>query len=84
MEEIDFDEALGLHVKYFSYLGEEMFGTIVHAEPCTNPAAEGYPFYYIYIEDENNEYNIHSVTNFENQSVRYAAILPSYEVYPDR
>jgi hypothetical protein len=79
-----YKDPIGLHVKYFSHIGEEMFGTIVHTEPCTNQNAPGYPFDYIYIEDEISEYNIHEVVNIAGQTVMYADIRPSYEVYPDQ
>lgn len=75
---------IGLHVKYFSYIGEEMYGKIVHTEPCLQESHPEYPFDYIYIEDELTELNIHEVVNHEGETVKYAEIRPSYETYPDQ
>lgn len=79
-----FKDPIGLHVKYFSYIGEEMYGKIVHTEPCLQESHPEYPFDYIYIEDENDNLNIHEVVDYNGDIVRYAEIRPSYETYLDQ
>lgn len=71
-----FDSIIGLHVRYFDILQLERFGTIVYAEPYTNDIA------YVYIEDEDLEFNIH-MDILNGKEVRYAEIRLSTEVYLD-
>lgn len=76
--QISSNNIIGKHVRYFDYLDDERFGTIVAIEP--------YPMdpevVYVYIEDEDPEYNVHQ--DFVNGSlITYAEIRPSTEVYPD-
>ena len=73
-----YDEIIGLSVRYFDYLGLERFGRIVFAEPSNaNPN-----MVYVYIEDEESEFNIHEVA-LVSKVIRYAEIRESTEVYPD-
>lgn len=75
---MNYDEIIGLSVRYFDYLGLERFGRIVFAEPSnTNPNTV-----YVYIEDEESEFNIHEVA-LVSKVIRYAEIRESTEVYPD-
>lgn len=80
----EFKNPIGLHVKYFSYIGEEMYGKIVHTEPCMQESHPEYPFDYIYIEDEQTELNVQEVIDHNGNTIMYAEIRPSYEVYPDQ
>lgn len=69
---------IGKHVKYFDYVGDERFGTIIAAEPYPMDPEVAY----VYIEDEDPEYNIHE--DFVGGTlIKYAEIRPSTEVYPD-
>ena len=55
---MNYDEIIGLSVRYFDYLGLERFGRIVFAEPSNmNPN-----IVYVYIEDEESEFNVHDIT----------------------
>ena len=75
---MSYDEIIGLSVRYFDYLGLERFGRIVFAEPSnTNP-----DIVYVYIEDEESEFNIHEIV-LVSKVIRYAEIRESTEVYPD-
>ena len=75
---MSYDEIIGLSVRYFDYLGLERFGRIVFAEPSnTNP-----DMVYVYIEDEESEFNIHEVA-LMSKVIKYAEIRESTEVYPD-
>lgn len=75
---MSYDEVIGLSVRYFDYLGLERFGRIVFAEPSnTNP-----DMVYVYIEDEESEFNIHELA-LVSKVIRYAEIRESTEVYPD-
>ena len=75
---MSYDEIIGLSVRYFDYLGLERFGRIVFAEPSnTNPNTV-----YVYIEDEESEFNIHEIV-LVSKVIRYAEIRESTEVYPD-
>ena len=75
---MSYDEIIGLSVRYFDYLGLERFGRIVFAEPSnTNP-----DIVYVYIEDEESEFNVHDITTV-NGLIKYAEIRESTEVYPD-
>lgn len=69
------NEVIGTHVRYFDYVGDERFGTVVAAEPsehCPDLA-------WLYIEDEEPEYNIHQDFVY-GQLVTYAEIRISDEV----
>ena len=72
------DNITGLHVKYYDYLGLERFGRIIFTEP--------YPYdtsiLYVYIEDEETEFNIHKDVLNGNE-IEYAEIRLSSEVYID-
>lgn len=69
---------IGLHVKYYDYLGFESFGRIIYTEPSNmNP-----DIFYVYIEDEDPVYNIHDI-NINGEIKMYAEIRPSDEVYID-
>ena len=72
------DNITGLHVKYYDYLGLERFGRIIFTEP--------YPYdtsiLYVYIEDEEIEFNIHKDVLNGNE-IEYAEIRLSSEVYID-
>ena len=75
---MSYDEIIGLSVRYFDYLGLERFGRIVFAEPSNaNPNTV-----YVYIEDEESEFNVHEVA-LVSKVIRYAEIRESTEVYPD-
>ena len=67
---------IGKTVKYYDYLDSERFGRIVAIEDNhNNPSTP-----YIYIEDEESEYNIHSdIVN--GAQIAYAEIRISSEVY---
>lgn len=70
------DEVIGTHVRYFDYLGLERFGIVIAAEHYRDDLA------YLYIEDEEPEYNIHE--DFVNGAiVRYAEIRLSDQVNID-
>lgn len=71
--------AIGLHVKYYDYLGIDRFGTIVAVEP-TN--MYGSDIFYVYIEDENMDYNIHEDI-INGTRIKYAELRLSIEVYID-
>lgn len=72
------DSIIGKAVKYFDYLDAERFGHIVAIEPYPADPEQAY----IYIEDNEPEFNIHQ--DFINgQILRYAEIRPSGEVYID-
>ena len=69
---------IGLHVKYYDYLDLERFGRIIYIEPYPNDPN----ILYVYIEDEEPEFNIHKYT-MENKEISYAEIRLSTEVYID-
>lgn len=69
---------IGLHIKYFDYLGLERFGRICYSEP-SNMSPE---IVYVYIDDEEPEYNIHTVMT-PNGEIKYAEIRTNTEVYLD-
>lgn len=75
--------AIGLHVKYFDYLGLERFGRIIYIEP-SNMYSNIYEtdIYYVYIEDEEVEFNTHDII-INNEIKMYAEIRLSTEVYID-
>lgn len=69
---------IGLHVKYFDYLGLERFGRIIYVEPSNmNPDK-----FYVYIEDEESELNIHDI-NINGEIKMYAELRINDEVYID-
>ena len=69
---------IGLHVKYFDYLGLERFGRIIYVEPSNmNPDK-----FYVYIEDEESEFNIHDI-NINGEIKMYAELRINDEVYLD-
>lgn len=70
------DNAIGKAVKYFDYLGFERYGSIVAIEPYPMDPNQ----LYIYISDEEPEFNIHQM---EGTGIKYAEIRPSGEVYLD-
>ena len=71
-------EIIGLHIKYFDYLGLERFGRICYADPSNmNPS-----IIYVYIDDEETEFNIHSIMT-PNGEIKYAEIRTNEEVYLD-
>lgn len=75
---------IGRSVKYYDFLGDERFGTIVAIEPIINRSAESVydNIAYIYVEDNEPEMNIHEdVVN--GTLIKYAEIRPSDEVYID-
>ena len=72
------DEVIGTHVRYFDYLGAERYGTVIAAEPsehCPELA-------WLYIEDEEPEYNIHQDIVW-GKLITYAEIRISDEVNID-
>lgn len=69
---------IGLHVKYFDYIGLERFGRIIYVEPSNmNPDK-----FYVYIEDEESEFNIHDI-NIDGEIKMYAELRINDEVYLD-
>lgn len=69
---------IGLHVKYFDYLGLERFGRIIYVEPSNmNPDK-----FYVYIEDEESEFNIHDI-NIDGEIKMYAELRINDEIYID-
>ena len=69
---------IGLHVKYFDYLGLERFGRIIYVEPSNmNPDK-----FQVYIEDEESEFNIHDI-NINGEIKMYAELRINDEVYID-
>lgn len=74
---INADTAIGQAIKYYDYLGLERYGKIVGVEPYLDDIA------YIYIEDEEVEYNIHNHV-INGNPIHYAEIRTSDNVYMDR
>lgn len=72
-----YKKLLGKTIKYYDYLDAERYGRIAAVEH--NPNAPDTP--YIYIEDEEQEFNIHQ-DNINGKEINYAEIRPSNEVYP--
>lgn len=72
------DTIIGLHIKYFDYLGLERFGRICYAEPF-NMSPE---IVYVYIDDEEPEFNIHEIMT-PSGIIKYAEMRTSEEVYLD-
>lgn len=72
------DTIIGLHIRYFDYLGLERFGQICYAEQSnTNPETV-----YVYIDDEEPEFNIHELGT-PSGIIKYAEIRTNEEVYLD-
>ena len=70
--------AIGLHVKYYDYLGMDRYGKIIAVERSNmNPND-----FYVYIEDEVPEYNIHE-DMVNGVMIRYAELRLSQDVYVD-
>ena len=74
------DHYIGKHVKYFDYLGLERFGNIIFIEPYHFGEPED--LYYIYIQDEEPEFNIHEII-VDGKVVQYAEIRINVEVFLD-
>lgn len=72
------DNITGLHIKYYDYLGLERFGRIIFTEPYPHDNT----ILYVYIEDEEPEFNIHKDVLNGNE-IAYAEIRLSSEVYID-
>lgn len=73
------DNIVGKSVKYYDYVGDERFGTIVAIEP----SCFGEYIPYCYIEDDDPSYNIHTELIINGIVKRYAEIRLSTEVYID-
>ena len=67
---------IGLHIKYFDYLGLERFGRIIYIEPYPHDSE----VVYVYIEDEESEFNTHSDI-LDGKNIKYAEIRLSTEIY---
>ena len=72
------DDVIGKSVKYYDYLDDERFGTIVAIEPYNQN--EG--VVYVYISDNEEEYNFHQ-DMVGGKLVKYAELRLSTEVYLD-
>ena len=72
------DAVIGKSVKYYDYLDDERFGTIVAIEPYNQNEGVAY----IYISDNEEEYNIHE-DMIGGKWVKYAELRLSTEVYLD-
>lgn len=71
-------ELLGKQIKYFDYLGLERSGKIIAFEPC--PDIDD--ILYLYIEDEDPEFNIHNdIINGKN--ISYAELRRSNDIILD-
>jgi len=68
---------IGAHVKYFDFLGEMHYGSIIAVEPSPNPEEP-----YLYISDEDEEFNTHEDL-VNGTMIRYAEIRISSEVCLD-
>lgn len=78
MDMKDVNELIGKQVTYFDYLGEEHHGSIVAIESCRISKDE----VYIYINDEEQEFNIHQDV-INGVQITYAELRPSSEVILD-
>ena len=78
MDMKDVNELIGKQVTYFDYLGEEHHGSIVAIESCRISKDE----VYIYINDEEQEFNIHQDV-INGVQIIYAELRPSSEVILD-
>ena len=67
----------GMPIKYLDYLDMERYGVIHHAEPYQDD------IYYVYIEDEDDELNIHE-DEIDGELVKYAEIRLSTQVWLDK
>lgn len=74
------DNIIGTPVRYFDYIGSERFGRIVAIEPYLL----GPDQVYVYIEDEETEFNIHDII-VDNKviKIKYSELRLSSEVYID-
>lgn len=72
------EEIIGLHVKYYDFLGLERFGNIVFAEPTTDPEVA-----YVYIEDEDPVENNKTLNFVDGRIIFYAEIRLSTEIARD-
>lgn len=68
-------DIIGRTVRYFDYIGSERYGRIIFVEPYPMDPDQ----VYVYIEDEEIEFNIHE-DFLGGQNIRYAEIRPSSEV----
>lgn len=75
---MNIEELIGRTVKYYDYLGFERFGRIILFEPIQGNNEE----LYVYIEDEESEYNVHDII-INGEMKMYAEIRVSSEVYID-
>lgn len=78
MDMKDVNELIGKQVTYFDYLGEEHHGSIVAIESCRISKDE----VYIYINDEEQEFNIHQDV-INGVQITYAELRPSSEIILD-
>lgn len=78
MDMKDVNELIGKQVTYFDYLGEEHHGSIVAIESCRVSQDE----VYIYIDDEEQEFNIHQDV-INGVQITYAELRPSSEIILD-
>lgn len=72
------DTIIGLHIRYFDYLGLERFGRICYVEL----SSIGPETVYVYIDDEEPEFNIHELAA-PSGIIKYAEIRTNEEVYLD-
>lgn len=72
------DELIGRHVIYIDYIGLERSGKIIGVEPYPQDNEQRY----LYIEDDDPEYNIHE-DEINGEWISYAELRPSSEVYLD-
>ena len=81
---MDFSNLIGKTVKYFDYLGFERFGRIIFGESSNTLInyETGECDIYVYIEDEESEFNIHEII-INGEAKKYAEIRVSSEVYID-
>lgn len=73
------DNIIGKPVKYYDYVGDERFGSII----AIDPSNFGDDIVYCYIEDEDPSYNIHNELIIDGMVKRYAELRLSTEVYID-
>ena len=70
---------IGVKVKYLDFLGFQRFGKVVRCEPSINLPED---VVYLYIEDDDPDYNTHNMTT-ETGMIYYADIRLSTEVELD-
>lgn len=73
------DNIIGKAIKYYDYVGDERFGSIVAIEPSNIED----DVVYCYIEDEDPSYNIYDELIIDGMVKRYAELRLSTEVYID-